>query len=257
MKGFAACFGLQTSRSLWNGLALRAYRRKLRREPAFRTWYEIEAPRWTAHWGNGSVMDECDRVHLASQLYELTETLRRRIGPPGAARVLDAGASDGLFLTRIGVQRGVGVNFLVACARKICSDGYRACLADIERLPFADKSFDYVLCCETLEHVRNPIHTLDELGRVCRKRIFLTVPWLPATRINARPAGWPQVESHVFEFSVADFMKVLTHAHLRLLHRESVQVFPEPRNPLVQWWLGVWMYPSYFPRLQYYELEPL
>jgi SAM-dependent methyltransferase len=209
-----------------------------------------------AHWGNGSVTNELDRTHLASQLYELSETLRRRIGPPEGARVLDAGASDGFFLSRLGVRWGVGVNFLPACARKIHADGYEACLADIEKLPFADKSFDYVVCCETLEHVVNPIHTLNELARVCRQRIFLTVPWLPATRINPRPSGWPQVESHVFEFSEADFMKILTHARVRLRYRESVQVFPEPRNPILQWWLGIWMYPSYFPKLQYYELEP-
>ena len=129
--------------------------------------------------------------------------------------------------------------------------------ADVKRLPFASRSVDYVICCETLEHVANPIWTVNELARVCRRRIFVTIPWLPETRINGRPPGWPQEEGHVFEFSEADFVKVLTHTSVRMTHSGFVQVFPEPRNPLLRWWLGIWMYPWYFPKLQYYELEPV
>lgn len=256
LKPIAARVGIHSSRLLWRGLALRAYRRKLRDHQGFRRWYETEAPRWMAHWGHEAGDDEFDRAHLASQLYELTEMLCRRIGPIGGARVLDAGASDGLFLARLGVTHGVGINLLPICAKKIRTDGYAACIGDIEVLPFFDKSFDYVICCETLEHVPNPIRVLNELARVCRERIHLTIPWVPRTRITGRPNGWPQVESHIFEFSEMEFAKVLTHARVRMRSQDRVQVFPEPWNPVARWWLGVWMYPSFFPKLQYYELEP-
>ena len=257
VRPLTAAVGLTSSRFLWQSMALRAYRAKLARHSAYRTWVETEASRWVApHWGHGRVEDQFETTHLASQLYEITELLRRRIGRTDGTSLLDAGASDGFFLARIGVRAGVGVNLLMGCAQRIHSDGYPACAADIEALPFADKSFDYVLCCETLEHVLSPIRTLNELARVCRKRICLTIPWLPRTRINARPDGWPEVESHVFEFSEADFAKVISFARVRLVYRDRVQVFPRPRNPFVRWWLGRWMYPHYFPMLQYYELEP-
>ena len=257
LKPIAGRFGITSTTGLWRDLALRAYRRKFRTHDALREWAETEGVNWISkHWGHEFVEDEFDKVHLTSQLYELTEMLRSRIGQLDGALVLDAGASDGLFLTRVGATRGVGVNFLQACAQNINGDGFAACSADLEALPFADKTFDYVICCETLEHVCNPIHTLNELARVCKKRIYLTIPWLERTRINRRPEGWPEVESHIFEFSEADFSKVLSHARVRLVYQDRVQVFPEPRNPLTQGWLKKFMYPSFFPKLQYYELEP-
>ena len=138
----------------------------------------------------------------------------------------------------------------------IAEDGFAASLADIERLPFRDGAFDRVICCETLEHVPNPVATLDELARVCSGTIHVTIQWLPRTRINSRPAGWPAVESHIFEFSPTDFGKIVTHARVHVAYADSVQVFPEPQNPVTRAWLRSFMYPFHFPKLQYYELQP-
>lgn len=38
--------------------------------------------------------------------------------------------------------------------------------ADGESLPFADKEFDYVICCHVLEHVEDPVKFLSEIFRV-------------------------------------------------------------------------------------------
>jgi SAM-dependent methyltransferase len=257
LKPFAARFGVTSSSVMWSALALHYYKKKFRNDTAYRQWAETEGPRWVAeHWGHEVVAGDFMVAHMTSQLYELTEMLRRRIGSVGTDRVLDAGASDGLFLTRVGAVRGVGVNFLQACAQNIKRSGFESCVANIETLPFSDKSFDHVICCETLEHVCNPIHTLNELSRVCKHRIYLTIPWLARTRLNRRPQGWPEVESHIFEFGEDDFAKILSHARVRVVYQDRVQVFPEPRNPLTQNWLRLWMYKSFFPKLQYYELEP-
>ncbi len=257
LRPLAAKLGINSSAALWQGFALRRYQAKIQKDPAYRSWAEREASRWVQeHWAHESVQGAFALAHLTSQLYEITELLRRRLGPTGKRRVLDAGASDGFFLERLGAVGGVGVNFLGACARRIRSDGYHACQADIERLPFGDRTFDFVVCCETLEHVRNPIAALEELIRVCRTRLFLTIPWLPKTRVTGRPKGWPEVESHIFEFCEEDFARVLTWVRSRLVYQDRIQVFPEPRNPFLQWWFQLWMYPSFFPKLQYYELEP-
>ncbi|HTY39327.1 MAG TPA: class I SAM-dependent methyltransferase [Bacteroidota bacterium] len=45
-----------------------------------------------------------------------------------------------------------------------------------ESLPFADKSFDYVTCCHTLEHVRDLGKATSELKRVARKKIVILTP---------------------------------------------------------------------------------
>ncbi|MEP7277762.1 MAG: methyltransferase domain-containing protein [Bacteroidota bacterium] len=49
--------------------------------------------------------------------------------------------------------------------------------ADGEQLPFKDKEFDYVICCQVLEHVENPDKFLAEQFRVA-KRGFMETPSL-------------------------------------------------------------------------------
>lgn len=51
-----------------------------------------------------------------------------------------------------------------------------------ERLPIADRSYDLVLCLETLEHVEHIHFVLDELFRVSSKYILITLP-NPLSRI--------------------------------------------------------------------------
>ena len=257
LKKVAGNFGVRSSDALWVNLALARYRQRTEKDPAYRAWLQTHEARWVAgHWGHEEVQNAFQHAHLASQLYGITEMLRQRLGPVNGGSVLDAGASGGRFLGLLNAKRGVGVNFLPACVEKIRSDGYEGVQGDVEALPFADKSFDYVICCETIEHVLNPVRALNELARVCRKKVFLTVPWLPRTRLNRKPAGWPDKESHIFEFSPGDFQKVLTWTNLIPVYHDFVHVFPEPDNPMLRWWFSVWMYPNVFPKLQFYELQP-
>lgn len=46
----------------------------------------------------------------------------------------------------------------------------------IEKLPFADKSFDTVVCAHTLEHVLDIQKAISELRRVTKKRLMIVVP---------------------------------------------------------------------------------
>lgn len=50
-------------------------------------------------------------------------------------------------------------------------------------LPYADESFDLVLCCEVLEHLEDPDAAFGELARVTRSAILVSVPWEPIWRI--------------------------------------------------------------------------
>jgi len=45
-----------------------------------------------------------------------------------------------------------------------------------ENLPFADKTFDYLTCCHTLEHVKDLPRAAAELKRVARQKIVVLVP---------------------------------------------------------------------------------
>ena len=58
---------------------------------------------------------------------------------------------------------------------------------DGSRLPFADNSFDVILCTEVMEHVRNPALFLVDLNRVLRQdgTLILTMPW--SARVHHLP----------------------------------------------------------------------
>jgi ubiquinone/menaquinone biosynthesis C-methylase UbiE len=48
--------------------------------------------------------------------------------------------------------------------------------ANIEKLPFKNKSFDTVVCTHTLEHVQDIYKSVSELKRVTKKRLIIVVP---------------------------------------------------------------------------------
>lgn len=62
--------------------------------------------------------------------------------------------------------------------------------ADARALPFADRSFDYVICSHILEHVEEPERMLRELMRVA-SRGYIETP----SEIAERLYGWPFHES--------------------------------------------------------------
>jgi SAM-dependent methyltransferase len=55
------------------------------------------------------------------------------------------------------------------------------------RLPFADKSFDFVVASHVIEHIPDPMAALIEWARVARRYIFLVVPHRDRTFDRDRP----------------------------------------------------------------------
>ena len=48
--------------------------------------------------------------------------------------------------------------------------------ATLTKLPFANHSFDTVICTHALEHIKDCHCALEELRRVCRKRLIIVLP---------------------------------------------------------------------------------
>jgi SAM-dependent methyltransferase len=91
---------------------------------------------------------------------------------PGARRVLDIGCGDGTFAAEIkqavgdGEVYGTDISGVdVALARK---RGVDAVVADVDNghLPFEAATFDLVYAGEIIEHLYDPDHLLDEIGRL-------------------------------------------------------------------------------------------
>jgi ubiquinone/menaquinone biosynthesis C-methylase UbiE len=104
----------------------------------------------------------------------------------GCKRILDAACGDGRysrFLLRCADPDAVLTSFdlslgmLRRARARLQSDRVTFVAADVTRLPYADQSFDAVVCGWVLEHLPDPAAGLRELARVLRpagKMLLLT-----------------------------------------------------------------------------------
>ena len=106
---------------------------------------------------------------------------RSRISPllyeiPDGSKVLDVGCNSGEFMKLLKEKRNCDV-YGIDISRQVVdlakAKGLNAQVADADKLPYPDKSFDVVCLMETLEHFYDPIPYLKEIRRVLRKNGFL------------------------------------------------------------------------------------
>lgn len=160
------------------------------------------------------------------------QVLRERLGARlEAARVLDLGDTDGLILRDLG-KDGIGFNLSPAAVANIRSNGVEAQLGDGGALPFADGTFDVALCFETLEHVDSPPEVLTELARVTKPGgdVFVSVPWVPTSRVQPRDPNLQRGYGHLFELAPADFQAMVTHTPLSVEWATICDVIGQPRT---------------------------
>lgn len=129
--------------------------------------------------------------------------------PPGS-QALEIGCGLGelaTYLASLSPSRLVAADFSAVAIRKARAsahhlglDNVEFAVEDIERLSFADETFDVVVSCETVEHVPDPELAVHELARVLKPggRLFLTTPnYLSITglhRAYRRLTGHPYTE---------------------------------------------------------------
>lgn len=96
--------------------------------------------------------------------------------------------------------------------------------ASIDALPFADRSFDLVVCCEVLEHLGDPHAGLREVSRVAAHHVLLSTPREPIWRVLNVARGkylraLGNTPGHVQHFSRRGLLRLATE-HLHVLdHR--------------------------------------
>jgi len=126
--------------------------------------------------------------------------------------ITDLGDSNGVFLRMMG-KCGISVNISDPTVKALHQKGLDVIKADIQYLPFKKNSLDTVFLFQTLEHVPNPILMLQEIARVCRGALILSIPYVSTTNIHPffHNLDKPLHQQHIFEFSPKDFDKILTH----------------------------------------------
>lgn len=133
---------------------------------------------------------EIDRPHGTPRLYRflLGEKFRRAVAPirphlPGASVLTVCGGSgmDAEYFARAGAAVTSSDLSLGAATRaKARSDRYdlgiQSIVADVEHLPFADRSADLVAVHDGLHHLDDPYVGLSEMARVARRWVVVTEP---------------------------------------------------------------------------------
>lgn len=107
---------------------------------------------------------------------------RIRAAAPGS--LLDAGCGEGLAMSRLGDAIPSDVTGFDVSEDAIarCKEAHphgTFTVEDITSLPYADGSFDLVMCLEVLEHLDRPADALAELARVSRGHLLVSVPHEP------------------------------------------------------------------------------
>ena len=106
--------------------------------------------------------------------------------PRGVGKILDLGSGDGLIFN---ILKYNGYNLFafdisISALQKIESKNVIQGTAN--HLPFASNTFDLISACEVLEHIPCGLFksVLNEIERVCRKYILITVPYRENLEIN-------------------------------------------------------------------------
>lgn len=134
-------------------------------------------------------------------------------------RVLDVACGDGLLTQRLGERATtVGVDVYVNPTAR--GRTRRLAAGDLERLPFADGTFDTVVSTHTLEHVQHLPAAIEELRRLAKRRLIIVVPKQRPYRVTFNP----HIHFFPYEFSVLAFTGT-DHPHtLRLVDRDWLYV---------------------------------
>ncbi|MEX2401388.1 MAG: class I SAM-dependent methyltransferase [Rhodothermales bacterium] len=125
------------------------------------------------------------RKHLEGFYSELIDA----IGRTECDSLLDAGCGEGFVLDAVAKEypdmrlSGIDVSEkAIEYAKSHFGDRARFRPGSVYKLPFSDKSFDTVLCSEVLEHLEDPNRAIEELKRVARKYVIISVPHEPYFR---------------------------------------------------------------------------
>lgn len=112
--------------------------------------------------------------------YILTKSILNTLNKYKFESFIDIGGAEGY--TAYLVQKLFGAKVMItdlseaSCRRSKEIFSIEALPCDIHDLPFKDEEFEVVLCSETLEHVTDYKKATDELLRITKKLLVITVP---------------------------------------------------------------------------------
>ncbi len=137
---------------------------------SYRTFYEHEADQYR-------ITPEAEPAWIHRR-----NLVRRLLPKKLTGPILDAGCGDGAMTEDMAAATGVpliGVDLSMKRARYATASKQRGhyAIGSIYELPFADDTFEAVVCADLLEHLDDPERAVAELVRVSRDAVVLSVPY--------------------------------------------------------------------------------
>ena len=122
------------------------------------------------------------------------EKLTEVVEPLEPSSTLDAGCGEGETISRIGHLLGsriAAIDIESYCVSTTAErhPGVEVLEGSVTELPFADSSFDLVLCLEVLEHLENPAAAIREFARVSSRDVVVSVPSEPWFQLGSLARG--------------------------------------------------------------------
>jgi len=137
------------------------------------------------------------QMSFYNQRYDFVrEYIRDRV------KILEIGDVNGFNIEHFGNEQSLSVNFKDFSGN--IKNNFR--VMNVNNGIFIDESFEYGMMFETLEHLHNPILVLNQMLDICKKGVFLAIPYVRKTNVKLNLDG-----GHVFEFSPHDFKKIIDY----------------------------------------------
>lgn len=131
-----------------------------------------------------NIANDYDRIYSTSGLRANTAYYRwlvKLLNPQANTKILDISCGEGRLLKEIArLKRGIktyGLDISTAAlklARRNSPDS-EIIVADGQKIPFADKTFDYLTCLGSLEHYLDPELGINELDRVAKDKALFCI----------------------------------------------------------------------------------
>jgi SAM-dependent methyltransferase len=163
------------------------------------------------HYGDSELQEVASQHIVRSFTIDRIKFILECLGDDDKnSTIIDLGDSNGIFLRSLD-KDGISVNISKQIVLYTKSKNLDTIRADIQFLPFKKNSIDTILLFETLEHVENPLLLLNEIGRICKKSLIMSIPFVKKTHINRYnyTDGRPIYQYHIFEFNQNDFKNIV------------------------------------------------
>lgn len=122
---------------------------------------------------------EVDPVIFTKETDLNRECLKKILANIIGKTVLEVGCGKGYLAKKISQKKDkklTAVDIVIDPKLKKANPKIIFKIANIQKLPFQNKSFDTVITTHTLEHVQDIFQSINELRRVTKKRLIIVIP---------------------------------------------------------------------------------